>query len=491
MDDKDIPKIKTENIDIDTLLREKEKIDSLIKRKFTREITVMFTDLSGSTQMSEELGDLAMRAILKRHHDIIRPLVESNNGVLVKTMGDGTMSYFENAADAVNSAIQIQNSIMEFNEEKGDPLLLIRCGLNTGMGIVEKTDVYGDVVNVAQRYEALATAREILISVETYEMVKDVPGITVVFLKETNIKGKGDIPKKVYKVLWDPEDVERYAARIKSGEMVTFKVDGEEEEEENEGSEAKTAVGFFAPRLMIEQKGKSAVFFEIDKDEMVIGRSSKTDIQLPEVYISRRHAKVVKEGEMFYIEDLDSNVGTVFKGQKIKRQELRHGDEFSIGSVRLVFMSERIGERKEPLANASEKIVGVDTDATMHIDRKKVFLVKVFEGNTMVAKHELRDIPLLIGRVNECDVRLGNPAVSRQHARIYTVGETVIVEDLKSNNGTYVNGSNISKVDVGIDDEIRIGPFTIFIIDPSQQDEEEKSNKLTLAEKMLSFLHKK
>ncbi|MDH5509710.1 MAG: FHA domain-containing protein [Nitrospinota bacterium] len=490
MEDKDFPKIKTENIDIDTLLREKEKIDKLIKSQFTREITVMFTDLSGSTQMSEELGDLTMRAILKKHHDIIRPLVESHNGVLVKTMGDGTMSYFYSAADAVASAIQIQRGIQHYNLGKEEPPLLIRCGLNTGLGIVEKTDVYGDVVNVAQRYEALATAREILMSSETYEMVSDLPDLTIVFLKETNIKGKGDKPKKVFKVLWDEEDIERYEARKKAGDIDIL---ADDEAEEDQGpSEAKTAVGFFAPRLMIEQKGRSAVFFEIDKDEMVIGRSSKTDIQLPEVYISRRHARIIKEGEMFYIEDLESNVGTLFKGQRIRRQELKHGDEFTLGSVRLVFLSERTAEaHAAPLADSSLKVMGADTGATMSIDRKKSFLIKVYEGKTMVAKHELRDIPLMIGRVNECDVRLGNPAVSRQHARIYTVGETVIVEDLKSNNGTYVNGTAINKVDVGIDDEIRVGPFTIFIIDPSMQDDEEKNSKLGLAEKMLSFLHKK
>ncbi|MDH4182863.1 MAG: adenylate/guanylate cyclase domain-containing protein [Nitrospinota bacterium] len=490
MEEKDYPKIKTENIDIETLLREKEKIDSLIKRKFTREITVMFTDLSGSTQMSEELGDLAMRAIFKKHYDIIRPLVESHNGVLVKTMGDGTMSYFEDAASAIRAAIAIQKGIAQYNEEKGDPQLFIRCGLNTGLGIVEKTDVYGDVVNVAQRYEAMATAREILMSAETFQAVKGTSGLTIIFLKESNIKGKGDIPKKVYKALWDPADIESHAAKMKTDELETF-VDQAAVEEMSIG-EAKTSMPPLHPRLMVEQKGKTPVFFELNKDEMVIGRSSKCDIQLPEVYISRRHARILKEGGTFYLEDMESNVGTVFKAQKIKRQEIKPGEEFSIGSVRLVLLGERTPEEERiGIADTSDKVVGVDTDATLLMERKRIYLIKVFEGKTLVAKHELRDVPLMVGRVNECDVRLGNPAVSRQHARIYTVGEAVIVEDLKSNNGTYVNGTSVSKVDVGIDDEIRIGPFTIFVSDPSVPELEEKSGKLSLADKMLSFLHKK
>jgi pSer/pThr/pTyr-binding forkhead associated (FHA) protein/class 3 adenylate cyclase len=490
MEEKDFPKIKTENIDIDTLLREKEKIDSLIKRKFTRDITVMFTDLSGSTQMSEELGDLAMRAILKKHHDIIRPIVESTGGVLVKTMGDGTMSYFESASTAIHAAILIQKGIQRYNQEKGDPELLIRCGLNTGLGIVEKTDVYGDVVNVAQRYEALATAREILMSAETYEMVKADADFSIIFLKEAAIKGKGDVPKKIYKALWDPVDIERRNAKHKTDEMETF-VD-QQAIEESPGDEAKTAMGPVIPRLMVEPKGKPPVFYEVTKDEMILGRSSKSEIQLPEVYVSRRHARLVKEGGVFYIEDLDSNVGTLFKGQRIKRQELKHADEFTIGSVRLVFLGERgEGEPKLATGETSDQQVGVETDSTMMVDRKKVYLIRIFEGKTLVAKHELREAPLMIGRVNECDVRLGNPAVSRQHARIYTVGESVIVEDMKSNNGTYVNGASINKMDVGIDDEIRIGPFTLFVSDPSVGGEEDKSSKMSLAEKMLSFLHNK
>ena len=78
-DENNRPGDKSEEIDLETLLKEKEKLDSLIHRKFTKDITVMFTDLSGSTRLSEEIGDISMRSLLKNHYDIVTPIIKSNH----------------------------------------------------------------------------------------------------------------------------------------------------------------------------------------------------------------------------------------------------------------------------------------------------------------------------------------------------------------------------------------------------------------------------
>ncbi len=491
---KDIAGKKSENIDLEELLREKEKLESLIKRKFTRKITLLFTDISGSTRMSELLGDFQMRTILKDHNDILFPCIRANKGILVKTMGDGTMSYFDDARAAVKAAIDIQRGINNYNTEKDcDPPLMIRCGLNTGLGIVEKNDVYGDVVNVAQRFESMAEPKQILISQDTYQLVKDDPDITVVFLKEANLRGKLG-PQKTYRVLWLPADVKNYQERSHFSDEFGKYVDGavtgdlpaqgglEDHSEESR----KTKAGFKDARIVVERKGKDPEYFPIPKSRsiIVIGRSKKTNIMLPEVYVSRKHAQIVREGGKYYLEDLKSNIGTQIRGEKIVREQIKDGDEFVIGSVKLVL--QLAGED-----GFKEIGKGHDAEATMFMqaDLAPRFLVE--KGGVVVSEHAIGEKPMTLGRMSTCNVKLDSPMVSRQHARIYLLEEDVFIEDLNSNNGTMVNGKRVSKAKIGPDDNIQIGPFTIKIINLNQSESGGKDDVFSLTKKVFSFLHKK
>ena len=65
-----------ETHDIDSYLDDREKMDSLFKEKFRRTITVMFTDLKGSTTITETEGDLATSMMLKQHNDALKPIIE-------------------------------------------------------------------------------------------------------------------------------------------------------------------------------------------------------------------------------------------------------------------------------------------------------------------------------------------------------------------------------------------------------------------------------
>jgi len=158
------------SVNLDQLLEQRERIEAMIKNKYTKVITVMFTDLKGSTKLAESEGDVATRLLIKRHNDIVFPSIAAQQGILVKTMGDGTLSYFMEAADAVRAAVQAQRGLREYNRERPDGVpLLMRVGINTGLGIVETNDLFGDVVNVASRFESLAEPGEILISENTCE----------------------------------------------------------------------------------------------------------------------------------------------------------------------------------------------------------------------------------------------------------------------------------------------------------------------------------
>jgi class 3 adenylate cyclase/pSer/pThr/pTyr-binding forkhead associated (FHA) protein len=481
------PGDKSEEIDLETLLKEKEKLDSLIHRKFTKDITVMFTDLSGSTRLSEEIGDISMRSLLKNHYDIVAPIIKNNQGVLVKTMGDGTMSYFENPPDAVRAAVEIQIGMRKFNEKATHPPLLLRCGLNTGRGIVEKNDVYGDVVNTAQRFEALGKPNEILLSEDTFNLVRQAGEFRIIFSGETSLKGKQG-PQKVFKVIWSPEDIakgDEYKTTPKTsvaslvGGAATSDVPIPVLSSMPPGGTLKLGVQGVA-KLVVEEKGHPPKVYDLSTAPVVIGRGAEAEIHLNESYISRKHAKISYGDGKFYIEDMHSHIGTTYHGERINRCEMHDADEFFLGTVKLIF------KRETPKAQDFKEAVPVG-EATMALNVSEMMRLDVEMEGALQAQYDITPQPVVIGRTQESDIRLDNPLISRKHVRIYIKAGKAIVEDLKSNNGTFLNGQKIDKAEASIGDEIRIGPYLLRLADPMQggrRDEE------SIMRKVFSFLKK-
>ncbi len=192
------------SIDLEKLLEERARLEELIHKKFTQTITVMFTDFKGSTALAESEGDVTSRLLIKKHHDMLFPIIKENEGVLVKTMGDGTLSWFGKTQNAVRAAVRFQKTLKEFNQGRppGKTPLLVRIGLNTGMGIVEENDIFGDAVNVASRFESLAGPREIYISETTFESLESRDEFRCRLVKTTELKGKAGV-HKIFKVFWD------------------------------------------------------------------------------------------------------------------------------------------------------------------------------------------------------------------------------------------------------------------------------------------------
>ena len=198
-----------DDLNVDKIIEELARLDKLFKDRFQKTITVMFTDLKGSTAIAETHGDIAHRTLIKQHFDIVFPVIKKHDGILVKTMGDGTMSYYENAQSALRAAAEIQKGIDAFNLEKKLTIpILMRIGIHVGLGIVEKNDIFGDVVNVSSRIEAQANPGEILLSEEAYNALSDRAEIYCGFAKEVELKGKKE-PMKLYKGYWNKTEIQR------------------------------------------------------------------------------------------------------------------------------------------------------------------------------------------------------------------------------------------------------------------------------------------
>jgi class 3 adenylate cyclase len=130
-------------------------------------LTLLFTDLKGSTSMYRTFGDAAVFGQVMDHFDILRDAVSKYRGGLVKTIGDAIMATFPDPADAVRAAIDIQREMGRYNTEKGSSLTL-KIGINSGPCIAvtlnDKLDYFGSMVNLAARLEGLGKGDDVILA---------------------------------------------------------------------------------------------------------------------------------------------------------------------------------------------------------------------------------------------------------------------------------------------------------------------------------------
>ena len=121
------------NPSIEALLKIRNCIDDVITRHYEREVSVMFTDMVGSTAFFANRGDINGLALLQKHDDILFPLIRGGGGELVKSIGDGRLFTFSNTNNAVNSAIEIQKTLAGYNANaRPGEDIHIRIGIDTG-----------------------------------------------------------------------------------------------------------------------------------------------------------------------------------------------------------------------------------------------------------------------------------------------------------------------------------------------------------------------
>ena len=196
---------------IEELLRRRkellQEIDAEILKNHTREVTLLFTDIVGSTRFYERMGDIAGRQMVQTHNDLLFPLIESFGGRIIKTIGDSIMASFADPVRAVTCTVEMQKAIRAYNEEPSAAnRFQVRMGLHFGRAVVDERDLFGDAVNTAARVESRAQGDEILVSGAVKERVESA-GVPIVFLGKGEVKGKED-PLDFYLVNWQDLDEE-------------------------------------------------------------------------------------------------------------------------------------------------------------------------------------------------------------------------------------------------------------------------------------------
>jgi len=127
-------------------------------------VTLLFSDIKGSTDITERLGDRSAQELFGVHNSIVRRRLSEFDGYEVKSMGDGFMLAFSSARMGIMCAVAIQRDLQRYNEEEGSEAILVRIGLHTGEVIKEGEDYFGKNVILASRISAVAREDQVLVS---------------------------------------------------------------------------------------------------------------------------------------------------------------------------------------------------------------------------------------------------------------------------------------------------------------------------------------
>jgi class 3 adenylate cyclase/tetratricopeptide (TPR) repeat protein len=167
-------------------------------------VTVLFTDVEGSTDLRTGRGDEAAQEIIHAHFDLVRRQVEQHSGHEVKSLGDGFMVAFASARRAVACAVGIQRALEQHNRQHPDQQVQVRIGLNTGEAIQEEADLFGEAVNAAARIAAKAKGGQILLSDTVRGVLGRARDVELVDRGRFRLKG---FPERwrLYEVAWRKE----------------------------------------------------------------------------------------------------------------------------------------------------------------------------------------------------------------------------------------------------------------------------------------------
>ncbi len=166
-------------------------------------VTILFTDMEGSTTLTERLGDAAAQEVRHAHNDIVRSALSDNGGSEIKHTGDGIMASFSTASSALDCAIAIQRGVAAHKEAHPESPLGVYVGLNAGEPIAEDDDLFGTSINLAARICDHAEAGQILAANVVRELAA---GKDFLFadLGETELRGFED-PVKLWELRWEED----------------------------------------------------------------------------------------------------------------------------------------------------------------------------------------------------------------------------------------------------------------------------------------------
>jgi len=376
--------------------------------KLRRAITVMFTDIKGSTAYFEKYGDAAGLLMVHQCNDALRRVVESRQGRVIKTIGDGMMAAFSECPHAVEAALEMQTSLAQVNSLRPESdRVAIRIGLHYDTGIVRKDDIFGDVVNVASRVESVAAPGQIVISDTLYEQVRQ-SGFEIRELGRFLLKGKTH-ERTLYEAVWTAREdaqLSRQQAAMPKNAKPGFKLQ------------------------LIGKDGSIGAEYPI-QESLTIGRT-KGDVRFTtDPNLAPLNARVFLEEGQLFVEDLSGGTESVF---------VKLAGGYTLQDDDIVLMGQQVFRFCEVAGamSAATQMGATLVDITNALHQPVASLLRLDEKGRGAGRFPLSAAEVQFGRTRGAYAFQDDKLMSRLHARILQRGEDFVLEDLGSRNGTFV-----------------------------------------------------
>ena len=187
-------------------------------------------------------------------------------------------------------------------------------------------------------------------------------------------------------------------------------------------------------KLHIEDDEGQETIVPIIRDEITIGRQEGNTIRLTERNVSRRHARIMRQSDQIYVEEIAARYGVYKNGEKIaERSEFNEGDVFLIGDYRLTIQPDKPKVMEEaplngamdgdlaseppaikPLPSSQPRRESEGTEILPAMPAKLVIISSNFAGQEFPLEHR----EVVIGRGEDCDIIIDHRSVSQNHAKI-------------------------------------------------------------------------
>lgn len=274
--------------------------------------TIVFADVSGSTRLFDQLGDVRARQIISRTLSILSNVVVAQSGRVVKNIGDEIMCVFPRLDDCMLAVTKMQSRINSDASLRSQNIQ-IKIGFHSGDVLEEDGDVFGDAVNVAARLVSQARAGQIMTSRST---IADMPSFfaNARSLGLVKVKGKREAIE-IFEVLWE-RDLSKITANVNPLRRVA-------------GS----------GRLILHYQGEQ---YEVDEFNapLTLGRDADNDLVIDNGLTSRKHASIdCRQGKFFL---LDKSTNGLYLQIENRENFFIHRDELLLHGWGLISLGREI-----------------------------------------------------------------------------------------------------------------------------------------------------
>jgi class 3 adenylate cyclase len=287
--------------------------------KGSKDVTIMFIDIAGSTRLYQEYGDTLAQDSIARCLIRMSEIIKRHKGTVVKFIGDEILCYLSDPELAFNAAFKLQETAKDTIDPNGVSLAL-RIGMHYGSAIVEATDMFGDSVNVAAAMRDIAKGGQIIASDAIVEFIPPEIAHFTRRYDTSRIKGRQE-QTVIYEVMWEGEA----STQILSG--------------------TTTLENMKSSKLQLSFQD-SEIALLANMPALTIGRDLNCGIVVEGNLVSRQHAIIEYRRGKFLVRDQSTN-GTYVLTEDGRSIYLRR-EEFPLWGVGKISLGKTILDHNEP-----------------------------------------------------------------------------------------------------------------------------------------------